>query len=83
MKRYVKRNIEMVLSVPFSDIVSALLQENACSDTIYAIDASFADVEFTEAVVKRILQSLRCDLNDLEWNTLIGELQALEPKAYE
>ena len=47
------------------------------AEFVLALDLAVADAGFTEALVKKLMASLRGDTGDKEWEELIGELRSL------
>jgi hypothetical protein len=66
MKEIKPIKLRVVAEVEPMDILQELSYEEA-EDFICAIDLAFADVGFTENVIKKLINSMKDDLSEDEW----------------
>ena len=66
MKQFNPIKLRVVAEIEPMDILQELSYEEA-EDFICAVDLAFADVGFTENVIKKLIKSMKDDLSEEEW----------------
>lgn len=70
-------NISMSFNMAVDDLVESIVDSGYALAVIKAIDLHFAEADFTESLIKMLIESLKRDYTEDEMKQLIKELSEI------
>lgn len=70
-------NISMSFNMAVDDLVESIVDSGYALPVIKAIDLRFAEADFTESLIKMLIESLKRDYTEDEMRQLIKELSEI------